>query len=179
MKEVWKYIEGYEKTYSVSNCGRVRRNCTVVRVRNHPLMKKKNIPERIIKLNYSQKYPSVCLSKNNIHKTFLVHILVAKSFIKNLSNKPQVNHKDLIETNNYVNNLEWVTRKENCEHAVRNGVYRRGEKHYLSKMTPELILEIRKEYIPFKVPSRYLAKKYKIAQSSMMSILKRKTWTHI
>ena len=53
-----------------------------------------------------------------------VHRLVAEAFIPNPNNLPQVNHKDGDKLNNNVNNLEWVSNKQNTQHGYDNGSYK-------------------------------------------------------
>lgn len=67
-------------------------------------------------------YPKVCLMHNGKQKVYEVHRLIAITFIKNLFNKPTVNHKDGIKTNNNVDNLEWATQREQNLHAFRLGL---------------------------------------------------------
>ena len=59
---------------------------------------------------------------NGTHNQFLLHILVAKHFIPNPYDHPQVNHKDGVKANCSYLNLEWMTAQENNEHALRTGL---------------------------------------------------------
>lgn len=81
---------------------------------------KKHMKERILKGGLDRYgYTHVGLCDGNKRKTFLVHRLVTEAFIANPDNKPQVNHKDEVKTNNCVDNLEWMTNKENANYGTR------------------------------------------------------------
>lgn len=67
-------------------------------------------------------YLMTSLEHAGVNKPYAVHRLVALTFIPNPENKPVVNHIDGDKTNPYVTNLEWVTYKENTEHAIRTGL---------------------------------------------------------
>lgn len=105
MKEIWKYIAGYEGKYAVSNLGNV-----------------KNYKTNKILKNREDKdgYLYVILCKNGKTKLMKIHRLVAQTFILNPKNKPEVNHIDGVKANNVMNNLEWATHNENMEHAWKN-----------------------------------------------------------
>lgn len=56
------------------------------------------------------------------NKLYLLHRLIALTFIENIENKEQVNHMDGNKLNNSLNNLEWVTNKENQIHKFKIGL---------------------------------------------------------
>lgn len=75
---------------------------------------------------YASKYPylRVDLHKDGKGKSMPIHRLVATAFIPNPENKGEVNHINGIKTDNRVENLEWVTHKENVHHAYKTGLNR-------------------------------------------------------
>lgn len=109
----------YKDLYMVSNTGKVKSNDRVMFV-NRGNGYKSFKKGRMLLLNVVKGYENITLcSLNGIQKTYKVHRLVALTFIPNPDNKPEVNHKDGVRDNNFANNLEWVTTKENCEHAFK------------------------------------------------------------
>jgi hypothetical protein len=105
MVEEWKDIEEYEGLYQVSTFGRVR---SLNRYINNVFY-----PGCILK---PQKFRNGYLFVSLQRKTLSIHRLVAKAFIDNPNNKPEINHKDGNKTNNKIENLEWRTRSENLKH---------------------------------------------------------------
>jgi len=73
-------------------------------------------------------YYLVCLCKNGREYQKYIARLVAQAFIPNTENKPEVNHIDGIKENNDVSNLEWVTHKENIQHAMLMGLHSSNKK---------------------------------------------------
>lgn len=108
MEEIWKEIKGYPG-YKISNKGSVL-----------SLNYGRTNKAKLLKNNKRGSYLYVGLVKNKVSKNFSVHRLVAEAFIPNPDNKSQVNHIDEDSFNNLVENLEWVTPKENANHGTRN-----------------------------------------------------------
>ena len=109
MKEEWKPIEGFDD-YEVSNLGNVRS----FKKGDEKIM---SIQEHRLGYQYLKLY-----NNNNEQRPEFVHRLVAIAFIPNPENKPQVNHKNGIKTDNRVENLCWVTHIENQQHAWETGL---------------------------------------------------------
>jgi len=119
--ENWKPVLGYETTHEVSNLGRVRSVDRVVdgasRWGRRPERRKGKL---LAQRENDYGYLVVRITVNKKYKTKLVHRLVAEAFIgKAPKGKPQVNHKNGDKHNNSVDNLEWVSNRENTLHKFR------------------------------------------------------------
>lgn len=117
--EVWKDIKGYEGYYQASSHGRIRSYDQYVNGYNGLKLRKGVTRNPHI---YKEGYKSLTLSIKGTVKKYLVHRLIAETFIPNPENKETVNHKDLNKLNNNIENLEWCTHKENVHHAINNNV---------------------------------------------------------
>lgn len=103
-QEVWIDIKDYEGKYKVSNQGRV-----------YSL----NTHKYLSLGNNGRGYLFVSLWKNGEAKREYVHRLVARHFIPNPENLPQVNHKDENKENNCVENLEWCSNNYNNSYGTK------------------------------------------------------------
>ena len=108
--EIWKDIQGYEGSYQVSSLGRIR-----------SLPRKNHLTYSFMRPFYNENgYKCISLYKNNIKHNFYIHRLVASTFLPNPKNLSQVNHKDYRRGNNYVDNLEWISMRENIAYSYCN-----------------------------------------------------------
>lgn len=134
MEEIWKDVVGYEGLYQVSNKGNIR---SKDRLYNTPYLKNVQV---VIRKGTSIKprpdrygYLTVRLKKNSKGKTFTIHKLVALAFIENVSGKTCIDHINGNRTDNRVENLRWVTIKENQNNPItkkRLSECKIGAKHH-------------------------------------------------
>lgn len=113
-KEKWLPVVGYESLYEVSNFGNVRRLPTI-QINSRGI--KRKLKGHIVPIYKKARYLYCDLTNNGITKHYRVHILVAKSFIPNPNDLPEVNHKDENKLNNNVDNLEWCDRIYNANYG--------------------------------------------------------------
>lgn len=96
-----KDIQGYEGLYAITSCGKVWSYIT----------------QKFLATYFANGYEYTTL-KDNTH--IKISRAVAKAYIPNPNNLPQVNHKDEIKSHNYVNNLEWSDSMYNANYGTRN-----------------------------------------------------------
>lgn len=140
MEEIWRDIPQYKGFYQVSNLGRVK---SLYGWNGHSYMQK----EKILKPT-TQYMPDGYKREvvNLMHKTHKVHRLVAEVFIPKIEGKNYINHKDFNTLNNTVDNLEWVTQKENINWNIinkRNSRYKYIDKSIVIKLYKQGITAIK------------------------------------
>jgi len=103
MKVQWKEIKDYPN-YKVNSYGEIY---------------SKNLNKKMKLKARKDGYVRVMLYNENGGKHFYVHILVAKEFIPNILNLPEVDHMDSNRSNNRADNLMWVTRIQNLDRCFK------------------------------------------------------------
>lgn len=185
-EENWVGCPGFEKYYSVSNHGRIRRDAPT---RNG---KKAEVPRH--GHPSPNGYLVVRLNGNpGVQTWHTVHSLVALAFIGDRPLGYEINHKNGVKTNNLASNLEYVTCKGNHEHAsklkLKASGYRhgsrihpetrpRGESNKRSTFIESEILQIRKQY-EAGISICRIARERGRATTVISRIVKRKSWAHV
>lgn len=149
----YKLIEGF-CDYMVSSDGKVYS------------LKHGKMKEKKPRLN-KDGYLDVVLCSNGRQVTKLIHRLVARAFISNPDNKPQVNHKDEVKTNNCVGNLEWCTADYNINYGDRNEKVSKARINHPDLSVPVVCLETGEVYPSVSEASRQTG----VRQSSISSCL--------
>lgn len=122
--EIWKNIPGYNGQYQASTLGNIR-----------------NSEGHILRPNYDERnYVRVALRSRKFRRCRVV----ASTFIPNPENKPQVNHKNGVHSDDSVTNLEWVTPSENAQHWVDHLSHCYGSGHPKSKFSENDIVCVHK-----------------------------------
>lgn len=153
--EQWKAIPGYEGIYEASDAGLIRR----IKKSNSYQMKNVTAPYPVAQNKNSRGYMECVLyDQHGSKRTFRVHRLIAAIFLPRPTiEKPEVNHKNLIKTDNSQDNLEYLSRRDNWLHALNFDSIRasipRGASHWAAKLSEDDVSKIRlmlKQNIPQK-----------------------------
>ena len=125
-------------------------------------------------------YKCVNLYHNKKSHTITIHRLVAIAFIPNDLNLPQVNHKKPVKSMNIISNLEWVSNKENIDHARRHGLFESitGSNCHFSKYTENDIHKVC-DMLENKVKISKISKTTGVSKPVIYSILENTRWRTI
>ena len=121
MQDTQKFypVKGFEDYYEIARNGDIKRKeGSVSQIYSNGEDICRKVTNKILKTDDSKRgYSGVSISiKGIVSKSFLVHRLVALTFIPNPNSYREVNHINGIKTDNRVENLEWVSRSQNMKH---------------------------------------------------------------
>lgn len=125
-------------------------------------------------------YKRTALRRNKVRKHLYVHRLVCEAFIGPLPHGLQVDHINGNRTDNTLENLRYVTAKENINHKKDLGTAFVGEKHFGAKLTDKAVEYIRSKYVRHsyhKSNARELADKFGVTKSNIIKIVNMHHWT--
>lgn len=173
--ERWKEVRRSKGRYRVSNKGRI----VSMNYRSRPGTRGR---VKIMQpAEDANGYLRTMIKRDGRYDTIKVHRLVAKHWVPNPGEKPQVNHLDGNKLNNRVENLQWVTHRENIDHAVANGFTAKthGSRNGMAKLTEEDVRQMKRDYVPRKVTQRMLAERYGVSLACIKDIFQGNTWKHV
>lgn len=171
MKEIWKKVEiNNIYDYYISNLGNVKAAKKFVTYLDG---RTRFYPEKLLKPRKDPKgYYFVSLYGDKYSEQHRVHQLVGKAFIPNPENKFCINHKDGNRINNVIDNLEWVTHKENILDGIKRGTIFKPNK----KISEKQVNEIRELYSKKSFTQKQIAFKFGLKQAQISRITSFKNW---
>jgi hypothetical protein len=175
-QEQWLPVVGYDG-YEVSDRGRVRSIDRIVEVGSGS----RSVTGRLLSLGTNNSgYRNVGMGSRKAGRPIRVsvHKLVAEAFIGPRPSGMDINHIDGQKDNNRCENLEYVTHRNNQQHAMarfKAGVGPRMGKATVSEDSVRRIRALRSEGKTLAT----IAAEFGIRESTVCLICKRRTWAHV
>jgi len=130
---------------------------------------------RAMKLQkHSQGYLFVRLSTDVGCYGKLAHQAVMEAFVGSPRDGMMINHKDGDKHNNSLDNLEYVTRRQNEDHAMAHGLKPKGDRNGASKVTESDVRHIL--CTPLSISNTKLANDVGLTRSQVSRIRRGKSW---
>jgi len=181
IKSYWnevKFGEGaLKKPYAISNYGRIISFIDNIKEGDQ------------IKGGVLRGYPTLPLHPYGKSKTYYIHKLVAELFIpKDSDDKQYVIHKDYNKSNNYIENLQWVTKSEMFAHQQSNPLVlearekQKGRKTQQGhKLSATQVMLLKKKILDpnRKTRLKLIAKQFGISEMQLYRIKSGENWSHI
>lgn len=168
--EEWRPIPQLENAYAVSNHGRIRR-CD-----GSPFSRNNGAP--LATMFDRDGYVCTQISLHNKGKMIRNHKFVMLLFVGPPPPRHEINHRDGNKSNNRLDNLEYITSKENLAHAAHLGLKARGERQGSSKLTSKDVFDIRALAAQGIYQNR-IAEQFEISTSQCCAIVNRRSWRHL
>lgn len=125
--EIWKDVVGFESRYEISNLGRLRSKTITLHKKDGKIEVRKG-KMLTLRTNAKGYYTHLMSNGSPNRKLCTIHRLVAKAFIPNPENKPNIDHINTVRTDNRVKNLRWCTQSENnCNKITMTKYRKKGE----------------------------------------------------
>jgi len=175
MSEEWRDVLGSAGRYSVSSFGRLRRNLYVVA---HPTSGKLTLPGRLLSITHSAAtgYPVANLRLYGLPpRPYSVHRLVAMAFLGPAPPGYECAHLDGDRTNCRLENLRWVTPRENASHKIKHGTAPVGSGNGNSKLSELLVARVRADLRPQYV----IAAELGVHQSLISKVKRGHIWKNV
>lgn len=173
MIEQWRPIAGFETTYEISDQGRLK---SLPRLLRDGRMWKGGITS----WQRDGKRHWIALQEDCRIRRRMVYQLVAETFLGPYPKGYCINHKNGDPSDDKLENLEYITYKENTQHAIHvlNTIVR-GERHGCSRFITAQISELRELWASGKWTQRALAKRYGVTQRAVWQVIHHITWSHV
>lgn len=179
--EIWKVVPDTDNLLFVSNAGRAKSESFSYIQTNGKIFTLK------------AKIKKLTLGNNGYYhfrfkgRQYLLHRAIGLAFIPNPNNEATINHKDGNKLNNDIDNLEWVSYRENSLHAIRTGLRKpidglHGSDNHMSKLNIEdvnFILENFKKPIVDRFTQAELARMFGVSSTAILKIRQRINWKHL
>lgn len=175
MSEIWKPIIGLDGHYEISSIGRIRK----LYFRNGTACFKLKSPIILKTRKTKAGYITWGHKKNKKGSYIFVHSMMLIAFVGPRPKNMVAAHLNGNKTDNRIENLKWVTQKENQSHRKIHGTFYFGQQMSHSKLKNSDIKKIFKDYNVNGFTQKQIGQKYGISRSAISLILLKKTWKQV